>query len=75
MTVKYNLTATTVFTVVEDDGRRWEFRYNDSLTVNVWSCDDDGTPIAEVDVITLSEPSRDDARLAVEDWLALVSED
>ena len=73
--MNHTVTTTTVYAVTEDDGRCWEFRYNDSLTINVWACDDDGNPIAEVDVMTLGEPSHTEARTRVDEWLALISED
>lgn len=55
------MTAVTIPVHHEPTGVDYQFRYNGSLTVNVWAgIDPDFT---EVDVFTLSEPTRDIAVL------------
>lgn len=45
----------------EPTGLDWQFRYNGSLTVNVWAGLD--PDYSEVDVFTLNEPTGDIAEL------------
>lgn len=67
-----DIRTTIVFDTETYDGYPMQFRYNGSLTINVYTgLREDGQFIdaVEVDVMTLSEPSMTGARMAVEAWL------
>lgn len=71
--MSHDIRTTIVFDAETFDGYPMQFRYNGSLTINVYTGlrDDDGEFIdpVEVDIMTLSEPSIDHARAAVQEWL------
>lgn len=71
--MSHDIRTTIVFDVETSDGYPMQFRYNGSLTINVYTglIDDDGEFIdpVEIDVITLSEPSLALARSTVEEWV------
>lgn len=62
------------FNVQETDGRRWEFRWDRQRTLRVWACDDDGTPIAETDVLGFDVPTHVRATETIDWYLELVAE-
>lgn len=68
-----DIITTIVFDTNTADGYPLQFRYNGSLTINVYTGLRDGRsgPLedeVEIDVITLSEPGVTNAREAVKGW-------
>ena len=75
-----DIITTTVFDTNTADGYPLQFRYNGSLTINVFTGLREGRygPLedeVEIDVMTLSDPGVDNARRAVEGWLGADTKD
>jgi hypothetical protein len=69
-----DIITTIVFDTQTADGYPLQFRWNGSLTINVFTGLREGEygPLedeVEIDVMTLSESSMANARRAVEEWL------
>lgn len=69
-----DIITTIVFDTTTGDGYPLQFRYNGSLTINVFTGlrEKDYGPLedeVEIDVMTISEPSMAHARDAVQEWL------
>lgn len=66
----HNIVTTVQFDAQPDNGFLYRFSYNGSVTINVYvAFDEDKPDYAEIDVMTLSEPSLGAALWAVRKWL------